>query len=114
MLSWVWRQACSRASRGCEDAGTPVCDDGGPEGAGWVIFSRRVSGRPGAEGAPLDGRGRQMGICWRVEVLVVEVGWLAGGAMRRDCVFVSVIEGDWIGDLDGWLIDGRYEVEVDR
>lgn len=86
MLSCVWRQAWRRASRGCEEAGTPVCADGGPEGAGRVIFSRSVSGRPGAEGAPLEGRGRQMGICCRVEVLVVEVGWLAGGAMRRDWI----------------------------
>lgn len=43
-----------------------------------------MSGRPGAEGAPLEGRGRVMGICWRVVVLVVSVGLLAGGAMRRD------------------------------
>jgi hypothetical protein len=35
---------------------------------------RRVSERPGAEGAP------------RSVALVVEVGWAAGGAMRRDCV----------------------------
>jgi hypothetical protein len=33
---------------------------------------RRVSERPGAEGAP------------RSVALVVEVGWAAGGAMRRD------------------------------
>lgn len=49
-----------------------------------MILLRRVSGRPGAEGAPLEGRGRVMGICWRVVVLVVSVGLLAGGAMRRD------------------------------
>jgi hypothetical protein len=35
---------------------------------------RRVSERPGAEGAP------------RSVALVVEVGWAAGGAMRRDCL----------------------------
>lgn len=64
--------------------------EGGPDGAWAVILFRRVSGRPGAEGAPLEGRGRLMGISWRVVVLVVDVGWLAGGAMRRDCIFVSV------------------------
>ena len=60
--------------------------EGGPEGAGAVILLRRVSGRPGAEGAPLEGRGRLMGISWRVEVFEVDVGWFAGGAMRRDCL----------------------------
>jgi hypothetical protein len=35
---------------------------------------RRVSERPGAEGAP------------RSVALVVDVGWDAGGAMRRDCL----------------------------
>ncbi len=29
-------------------------------------------------------------IARQVVVLVVDVGWLAGGAMRRDCFFVSV------------------------
>ncbi len=40
---------------------------------------RRVSWRPGAEGAPLA----------VVEVVVVEVEWEDGGAMRRDCGGVS-------------------------
>jgi hypothetical protein len=44
---------------------------------------RRVSERPGAEGAP------------RSVVLVVEVGCEADGAMRRDC-------GDGRGGLEGW------------
>ena len=65
--------------------------DGGPQGAWAVILLRRVSGRPGAEGAPLEGRGRVMGICWRVVVLVVSVGLLAGGAMRRDLFLLSVL-----------------------
>ena len=39
-----------------------------------VMVERRVSDRPGAEGAP-----RSVG-------LVVEVGWEAEGVMRRDCV----------------------------
>ena len=34
---------------------------------------RSVSERPGADGAP------------RSVALVIEVGWAAGGAMRRDC-----------------------------
>ena len=40
---------------------------------------RRVSWRPGAEGAPLVG----------AEVVVVEVEWEDGGTMRRDCRGVS-------------------------
>lgn len=51
-----------------------------------VREERRVSGRPGAEGAPL---------CWTEgfevaapvaddDVLEVLVGWAEGGAMRRD------------------------------
>lgn len=46
--------------------------------AGTVVLLRRVSGSPGAEGAPLEGR-----VC-RVVVLVVELGCAVGGAMRRD------------------------------
>lgn len=53
--------------------------------AGRVILLRRVSGSPGAEGAPFEGR-----VC-RVVVLVVELGWEVGGAMRRDwnCLLVG-------------------------
>ena len=40
---------------------------------------RRVSWRPGAEGAPLVVE----------EAVVVEVEWEDGGAMRRDCERVS-------------------------
>lgn len=47
--------------------------------AGRVILLRRVSGRPGAEGALLDACA-----CVRVVTLVVELGLAAGGAMRRD------------------------------
>lgn len=42
-------------------------------------LERRVSWMPGAEGAPLD--------CWEgleTVVLVVEVEWFEGGAIRRD------------------------------
>lgn len=47
---------------------------------------RRVSGRPGAEGAPL---GRlvvllDLLVAFVVVVLVVVVGWVDGGAMWRD------------------------------
>ena len=48
-----------------------VLAEGGPWGAWAVILVRRVSGRPGAEGAPFEARGREMGICWRVVVLEV-------------------------------------------
>lgn len=82
MASWVARQASSRASSGCVDAGISLRDgllvDEAVALAGRVILLRRVSGRPGAEGAPFEGRD------WRVVVLDVEVGWPAGGAMRRD------------------------------
>lgn len=67
------------------------CVEGAPWGACWVMLSRRVSGRPGAEGAPFDGWGREMGM--RVVVLVVWVAGVVWGAMRRDWVcwlFVSV------------------------
>lgn len=43
---------------------------------------RSVSERPGAEGAP------------RSVTLVVEVGWAAGGAMRRDILMVWCVEGE--------------------
>lgn len=47
-------------------------DDGGPRGAGSVMLSRSLSGRPGAEGAPFDGQGRETGA--RAETLEVWVG----------------------------------------
>lgn len=59
------------------------------------MLSRRVSGRPGAEGAPFDGCGSEIGICWRVLVLSVWEGWLDWGAMRRDWGVVS------------WFLHGR-------
>ena len=46
---------------------------------------RRASERPGAEGAP------------RSVALVVEVGWAAGGAMRRDCVREGRLDGQLYG-----------------
>lgn len=113
MTSCVWRHASRRASSGCAESGTSVVEeaDGGPQGAWAVILLRRVSGRPGAEGAPLEGRGRVMGICWRVLVLVVSVGLLAGGAMRRDLFFVSFLFCwcIYIG-LDRWAGSGGDEV----
>ena len=41
---------------------------------------RRVSWRPGTEGAP-----RSRVLVDFVEVLVVDVGWESWGVMRRDC-----------------------------
>ena len=72
-----------------------AAEEGGPEGAWAAILLRRVSGRPGAEGAPLEGRGREIGISWRVVVLVVEVRWLVGGAILRDCL-LSVYYQGWM------------------
>ena len=47
------------------------------EGEAGVREDRRVSWRPGADGAPLE-VDEEM-------VLFVEVEWLEWGAMRRDC-----------------------------
>lgn len=57
--------------------------------AGRVILLRRVSGRPGAEGAPFEGRAALC--CWRVLVLEVESAKPAAGVMRRDCKMLLVI-----------------------
>lgn len=51
--------------------------------AGRVSLLRSVSGRPGAEGALFDACA-----CCRVVMLVVELGLAAGGAMRRDWVWL--------------------------
>ena len=78
----------------------------GAAGAEAVRFERRVSWRPGAEGAPRVGWGPE-GV--EVVVLVVWVAWFARGAMRRDCevvrwaafgVYRRVLSwggGDWEG-----------------
>ena len=66
------------------------------EGAGEVRFARRVSWRPGAEGAPLVSGVEEVEV-WVVR-FVVEEGWVAGGAIRRDCVFdFGVSEVRWSG-----------------
>lgn len=52
--------------------------------AGRVILLRRVSGRPGAEGAPFDGRDAVTPTSARVVRLEVSTGLLLGGAKRRD------------------------------
>jgi hypothetical protein len=52
--------------------------------AGRVILLRSVSGRPGAEGAPFEGRGATSGPASRVVVLLVALRWAGSGAMRRD------------------------------
>ncbi len=66
--------------------------DGAPRGACRVMLSRRVSGIPGAEGAPFEvwvlGR-------WWVDVLVVWDGCDEGGARRRDCF--QDVSGGWSG-----------------
>lgn len=91
------RHANRRVSRGWVEEGAgveveakvepaAVLVEGGPTGAGEVSLLRSVSGNPGAEGAPRDGCGRQMGI-W--VVLEVVVGWAGWGVMRRDWLLVS-------------------------
>ena len=64
-------QAARRASRGCVDVVRGAVED--EDGRSGSRFERRVSWRPGADGAPLFD-----------DVLVLEVGWLEGGAMRKD------------------------------
>ena len=68
------RHCVRRASRGWVDVVVVVAED--PKGDDVEEERpddvRRVSGRPGAEGAP------------RSVALVVEVAWEAGGAMRKD------------------------------
>lgn len=82
IASWVARHASRRASRGCVEEGMSlragVLVDEAVAVAGRVILVRRVSGIPGAEGAPFES------CVWRVVVLVVELGLPDGGAMRRD------------------------------
>lgn len=67
------RQARRRDSRGCVDDGAAWAwaEEGGPDGAGAVRLLRSVSGRPGADGAPFEGCGRQIGM---EVVFVVVVG----------------------------------------
>lgn len=70
--------------------------------AGRVILLRRVSGRPGAEGAPFEGRATLC--CWRVLVLEVEAAKPDGGAMRRDwlkgcCVSYLLCNGLCLGRI---------------
>ena len=69
-----------RASRGCVDE-----VDVDTWGSG-VREERRVSWRPGAEGAPRESSEVDEDF---VEVLVVDVGWEAEGTMRRDWRRVS-------------------------
>jgi hypothetical protein len=87
MESWVARQASRRASSGCVEEGMSAADgllvEEAVAVAGRVSLLRRVSGRPGAEGAPLE-RLAECVVWRRAEVLVVEVRLPLGGAMRRD------------------------------
>jgi hypothetical protein len=71
-LSCVLRQAARRASSGWVDV--VVVDGPVVEVASEAEEERRVSKRPGAEGAP-----------WLAGAVVL-VGCAAGGAMRSDCV----------------------------
>jgi hypothetical protein len=86
MASWVDRHASRRASSGCVEEGVSplVFVEEAWAVAGRVSLLRRVSGRPGAEGAPFEGRGAVTLACCRVVRLVVAVGLPLGGAMRRD------------------------------
>lgn len=66
--SWVASHAFRRASRGCAESGKEA-DDVAVEGPTPM---RRVSWRPGADGAPAD-----FGARWEWDV-----EWPEGGAMR--------------------------------
>lgn len=83
MRSWVSVHCVRRASRGCVDA-----DWGAVLLGAWVGVSeeRRVSCRPGTEGAPrarvdvVEGASLECDV-----VLSVEVAWEVVGTMRIDC-----------------------------
>jgi hypothetical protein len=56
-----------------------------PRGAWRVMLLRRVSGRPGAEGAPLVGWGAVMlEVKFRPVLLSVWEAWFDDGVKRRD------------------------------
>jgi hypothetical protein len=82
----VARHASRRASSGCVDEGmSPLAFvEEACAVAGSVSLLRSVSGRPGAEGAPLEGLAAVMEPAWRVVRLLVWDGLPLGGAMRRD------------------------------
>lgn len=61
---------------------------------GVVRLARKVSCRPGAEGAPRVGG--VVVLEWEVRLVVV-LGWADGGAMRRDWEGVSVVGGEELG-----------------
>lgn len=64
--------------------------------AGSVSLLRRVSGRPGAEGAPFEGRGAVTLACCLVVRLVVALGLPLGGGDAEGLGYVS-LGLDWIG-----------------
>jgi len=66
-------QAARRASRGWEDVGCALPSEEAVGGGLRERLVRRVSWRPGAEGA--EG----------LLLFVLVVVWAAGGAIRRDC-----------------------------
>lgn len=76
-FAWVCCHWERRASRGCVEE---ICE-ADEECVCWE--RRRVSGRPGAEGAPRETE-EEVEESLEDWVLVVVDGWAAGGAMRRD------------------------------
>lgn len=76
---WVAAQFVRRDSSGWAD------ERGVWEGSEGCCWRRRVSGRPGAEGAPRETEEEDVDdVNFEVWVFVVLVAWVEGGAMRRD------------------------------
>lgn len=94
--------ANNRASRGCEEAGTGVVFDSGVEGDGERV-ERRVSGRPGAEGAVVE-------LVECVVRLLADVGCAGRGAIRRDYEGEEWLAGKEKGD-ENVCIGKRYGVD---
>lgn len=69
--------ANNRASKGCEEDGAGALPESEVDGDGERV-ERRVSGRPGAEGAVVE-------LVECVVRLLADVGCAGRGAIRRDC-----------------------------
>jgi hypothetical protein len=108
----VERHARRRASSGCVDEGISLLllVDEACAVAGRVSLFRRVSGRPGAEGAPFEGRGAVTLACCLVVKLVVALGLPLGGAMRRDW---GLLVWDWIVLDWGRMGVGVFEMALE-
>jgi len=70
-----------------------VASSAAEEVASVVLFARRVSGSPGAEGAPRSGIVEDEVDDFDADVLLELVGWDGRGAIRSDCVSGMYVSG---------------------